>query len=100
MSLQLGGFAMLIAVFGGVALGSLAALRQNKPADYGTMAVAMTGISVPNFVLAPLLVARIAPGIVQAGRTATGEKRRGAGGDQEDSGCLHVIPSMRRQGPA
>lgn len=56
VSLQLGGLAMLIAVFGGVTLGSLAALRQNKPADYSTMAVAMTGISVPNFVLAPLLV--------------------------------------------
>ena len=56
VSLQLGGFAMLIAVIGGVALGSLAALRQNKATDYSTMAVAMTGISVPNFVLAPLLV--------------------------------------------
>ncbi len=31
VSLQLGGFAMLIAVLGGVALGSLAALRQNSP---------------------------------------------------------------------
>ena len=56
VSLRLGGLAMLLAVFGGVTLGSLAALRQNKPADYGTMALAMTGISVPNFVLAPLLV--------------------------------------------
>jgi len=56
VSLQLGGFAMLIAVIGGVTLGSLAALRQNKPTDYTTMAVAMTGISVPNFVLAPLMV--------------------------------------------
>jgi len=56
VSLQLGGFAMLIAVIGGVALGSLAALRQNKATDYSTMAVAMTGISVPNFVPAPLLV--------------------------------------------
>jgi oligopeptide transport system permease protein len=56
VSLQLGGFAMLIAVIGGVALGSLAALRQNKATDYSTMAIAMTGISVPNFVLAPLLV--------------------------------------------
>ena len=56
VSLQLGGLAMLVAVIAGVALGSLAALRQNRPADYGTMAVAMTGISVPNFVLAPLLV--------------------------------------------
>jgi oligopeptide transport system permease protein len=56
VSLKLGGFAMLIAIFGGVSLGSLAAFRQNRPADYGTMALAMTGISVPNFVLAPLLV--------------------------------------------
>jgi oligopeptide transport system permease protein len=56
VSLQLGSLAMLIAVIGGVALGSLAALRQNKPTDYTTMAVAMTGISVPNFVLAPLLI--------------------------------------------
>jgi len=56
VSLRLGGFAMLIALFGGVALGSIAALRQNQPTDYATMAVAMTGISVPNFVMAPLLV--------------------------------------------
>ena len=47
---ELGGFAMLLALFGGVALGSIAALRQNRPTDYATMAVAMTGISVPNFV--------------------------------------------------
>ena len=56
VSLKLGGLAMLIAVFGGVSLGSIAALRQNRRTDYATMAVAMTGISVPNFVLAPLLV--------------------------------------------
>lgn len=56
VSLRLGGLAMLIAVFGGVTLGSIAALRQNRPTDYATMAAAMTGISVPNFVLAPLLV--------------------------------------------
>jgi len=56
VSLQLGALAMLVAVVVGVSLGSLAALRQNRAADYGTMAVAMTGISVPNFVLAPLLI--------------------------------------------
>jgi oligopeptide transport system permease protein len=56
VSLRLGGFAMLLALFGGVTLGSIAALRQNRPTDYATMAVAMTGISVPNFVMAPLLV--------------------------------------------
>ena len=56
VSLKLGGLAMLMAVFGGVTLGSIAALRQNRRTDYATMAAAMTGISVPNFVLAPLLV--------------------------------------------
>lgn len=50
---QVGGCAMLLALLAGVCLGSLAALRQNRPADYGTMALAMTGISLPNFVLAP-----------------------------------------------
>ena len=39
-------------------------------------------------------------GITDAGGTATGEKCRGEGGDQEDAGCLHLIPSMRRPGPA
>jgi oligopeptide transport system permease protein len=56
VSLQLGGLAILLAVLVGVTLGSLAALRQNRAADYGTMAVAMTGISVPNFVVGPLLI--------------------------------------------
>ena len=44
--------------------------------------------------------AGIVSGIVQAGGAATGEKCRGEGGDQEDAGCLHLIPSMRRPGPA
>ncbi|MCL4722218.1 MAG: oligopeptide ABC transporter permease OppB [Gammaproteobacteria bacterium] len=56
VSLRLGGFAMLIALFAGVSLGTFAALRQNRAADYATMAVAMTGISLPNFVLAPILI--------------------------------------------
>ena len=46
----------MLAVLLGVAIGTLAALRQNRAADYAVMAVSMTGISVPNFVLAPLLV--------------------------------------------
>ncbi len=56
VSLKLGGFAMLIALFAGVSLGTYAALRQNRRADYATMAAAMTGISIPNFVLAPILI--------------------------------------------
>ena len=47
---------MLGGIFAGVAIGTLAALRHNGPADRIAMAVAMTGISIPNFVMAPLLI--------------------------------------------
>jgi len=56
VSLQLGLSAMLLALVVGVGLGTWAALRQNRPMDHGIMALAMTGISIPNFVLAPLLI--------------------------------------------
>ena len=56
VSLKLGGLAMLLALVVGVTVGSLAALRQNTRTDYTVMAVAMTGISIPNFVVAPLLI--------------------------------------------
>jgi oligopeptide transport system permease protein len=56
VSLTLGGFAMLVALFVGVAAGCIAALRQNTAMDYAVMGVSMTGISIPNFVMAPLLV--------------------------------------------
>ena len=54
-SLQIGGTAILLAVVIGVSLGAFAALRQNSLTDYTVMGVAMTGIAVPNFVMAPLL---------------------------------------------
>jgi oligopeptide transport system permease protein len=56
VSLKLGGLAMLLAIVFGVGCGTWAALRQNQRTDYLVMAAAMTGISIPNFVLAPLLV--------------------------------------------
>jgi ABC-type dipeptide/oligopeptide/nickel transport systems, permease components len=56
VSLRLGLASIAIALVVGVALGTLAALRQNRPADHGIMTLAMTGISIPNFVLAPLLI--------------------------------------------
>lgn len=55
VSLALGGAAILIAVLLGVTLGALAALRQNSALDHAVMATAMTGIAVPNFVVAPVL---------------------------------------------
>lgn len=56
VSLQLGLAALLLALICGGGLGALAALKQNSRTDYSLMALAMTGISVPSFVLAPLLV--------------------------------------------
>ena len=56
VSLRLGGTAILLAFLIGSALGTIAALKQNTRTDYTVMATAMTGISVPNFVMAPLLI--------------------------------------------
>jgi oligopeptide transport system permease protein len=56
VSLKLGGSAILVALLVGVAAGCLAALNQNSRVDYGVMTLSMTGISIPNFVMAPLLV--------------------------------------------
>lgn len=55
VSLQLGLWAILLALLVGISLGVLAALRQNKFIDYFLMAFAMTGIVLPSFVIAPLL---------------------------------------------
>ena len=55
VSLQLGLAAMTIAVIVGFAAGAYAALRRNSAIDIATMSLAMTGIAVPNFVVAPLL---------------------------------------------
>jgi oligopeptide transport system permease protein len=54
-SLELGCFAMAIAVVVGVAAGVVAALRQNGVVDYLVMAAATIGLTVPTFVLGPLL---------------------------------------------
>jgi len=60
VSLTVGGLAMLLAFFVGIAIGILAALRQNSAVDYGLMGIAMLGISIPNFVVAPLLILLLA----------------------------------------
>ena len=63
VSLTIGGLAILLALIVGCTLGTLAALRQNRPTDYAVMTVAMTGISIPNFVVAPLLILAFAVGL-------------------------------------
>lgn len=55
-SATMGILAYFLALFVGLTAGILAALRQNSAWDYGSMAGAMLGLSVPNFVLGPILV--------------------------------------------
>ncbi len=54
-SIKLGSYALILSILLGIPLGSIAALRQNSWVDYSVMGVAMTGIAVPNFVIAPVL---------------------------------------------
>jgi oligopeptide transport system permease protein len=56
VSAVLGLTAYLLALVIGLTTGTLAALRQNSWIDYASMTLAMLGISIPNFVLGPLLV--------------------------------------------
>ena len=60
VSATIGGLAILLAFFAGILIGVTAALRQNTAVDYSVMGVAMLGISVPNFVIAPLLILGLA----------------------------------------
>ena len=55
-SATIGLLAYVLALLIGLAAGLTAALKQNSPFDYGSMAFAMLGLSVPNFVLGPILV--------------------------------------------
>ncbi|MCL6429676.1 MAG: ABC transporter permease [Anaerolineae bacterium] len=56
VSAQLGVLAILLALLIGLPLGILAALKQNTIWDYLGMGIAVFGVSVPNIVLAPLLI--------------------------------------------
>lgn len=56
VSLELGLYAFVIALTLGVTLGVISALKQNSWLDYTLMSFAMTGVVIPSFVKAPLLV--------------------------------------------
>ncbi|MFD2371845.1 ABC transporter permease [Brevibacillus sp. GCM10020057] len=55
VSAHLGAQALLVAVFGGIILGVIAALKHNKWQDYSAMVLAVLGLSVPGFILASFL---------------------------------------------
>lgn len=56
ISATIGILAYLLALVVGITVGSIAALKPNSRWDYASMALAMIGISIPNFVLGPILV--------------------------------------------
>jgi oligopeptide transport system permease protein len=56
VSATIGILAYALALLLGISIGSVAALKQNSKWDHASMALAMVGISIPNFVLGPILV--------------------------------------------
>lgn len=54
-SMELGFYALLLALVGGVLAGTIAALRQNSALDFLIMSVSTVGVTVPNFVVGPVL---------------------------------------------
>lgn len=55
VSMALGVTSLLLAVVGGVSVGIISALKQNRWQDYVAVAIAVIGISVPLFVMGPVL---------------------------------------------
>jgi oligopeptide transport system permease protein len=56
VSLELGCYALLVALAVGIPIGVLAALRHNRPSESALMGFAMLGICLPAFVLGPILI--------------------------------------------
>jgi oligopeptide transport system permease protein len=56
ISAAIGGGSLLIALFVGIALGTVAALKQNSVLDYLAMLIGSTGSAFPSFVIGPLLI--------------------------------------------
>jgi oligopeptide transport system permease protein len=55
VSMILGGLALLLALSIGGTIGCIAAFRQNSPIDYAASTLGTLGITIPPFVVAPLL---------------------------------------------
>lgn len=56
VSIELGIYALSLALIFGIGIGVLAAYKQNTPWDYLSMSAAMIGICLPSFVIGPLLI--------------------------------------------
>jgi len=60
VSAELGGWALLVALLFGIPIGVFAAVHHNSRADYASMGLALAGVSIPNFVLGPVLALGLA----------------------------------------
>ncbi|CAI9395789.1 ABC transporter permease [Niallia sp. Sow4_A1] len=60
VSFELGMVALVVAVISGITLGVIASLKHNGVIDYIAMTIAVIGISIPNFVLATMLIQQFA----------------------------------------
>ncbi|MFJ5795169.1 ABC transporter permease [Bacillus atrophaeus] len=60
VSFELGMTAIVIAVISGLVLGVTAALRHNGFLDFAAMSIAVLGISIPNFIMATVLIQQLA----------------------------------------
>ncbi|MBM3289499.1 MAG: ABC transporter permease [Candidatus Hydrogenedentes bacterium] len=56
VSVELGVYALIVALVIGLSAGIVASLRPNTMLDYAPMSIAMAGICMPTFVMGPLLV--------------------------------------------
>jgi len=56
VSMRLGTFALVLAVFFGILFGVLSAYKRNTFLDHAAMGMAMIGISIPSFVLASFMI--------------------------------------------
>jgi len=63
VSAVIGGVSLLLSIVIGVALGSIAALRQNSAVDYLVMLIGNVGSAVPSFVIGPVLIIIFAIGL-------------------------------------
>lgn len=77
VSMTLGSLALSLAVLLGGTLGTIAALRQNSPIDYLVTGMGALGLTIPNFVVAPILqlVFGLALAMLPVGGWADGNPR-------------------------
>ena len=119
-SFKVGGLAVVLAILLGMHAGIIAALRQNSWVDYSVMSLAMVGIAIPSFVMAPLLtlIFGVYLGWLPAGgwgggapqflilpvmslAPAAGRARRAPDARRHDrAAARELCPHRARQGPA